>query len=244
MSIERLDKILVKLGLGSRKEAKVLVGNGRLKLNGKLVLKSDIKINTQLDILELDNKILDLEEFVYYVINKPKNCVCALKDNIHATVMSYIEDKRIGLVPVGRLDLDTTGVLLITDDGKLNHNLLSPSKHVKKVYKALIKGQLPDNVIDLFKQGIVLDDGICKEANLEIIEKSELSTVKLEIIEGRYHQVKRMFLSISCEVVELERIEFANLNIEKLNLAYGKYRKLTKEEIEALKSYKIDNKSI
>lgn len=235
MSYVRLDSFLLKLGIGTKKEVKKIISNKRVKVNKELVSDSGYKLRFEEDEIELDNKVLKVSEFEYFVINKPKNCVCALNDNLHKTVMEYINEKRQGLAIVGRLDLDTTGVLLITDDGKLNHNLLSPKRHVKKTYLAKVKGNLPKGIEKLFEAGVMLNDGITKPAKIKVLKEGEISSVEVSIVEGRYHQVKRMFLAFNCEVVDLERIEFASLKLKDLNLAYGEYRKLSEDEIKSLK---------
>ena len=238
MALERLDKCLVKLGIGSRTEVKKLINFGRVKVNENIIIKPEFKLDVEKDELKVDDIDIELKEFEYYVLNKPAGCICALEDKKHKTVMSYINDARKGLVPVGRLDIDTEGLLLITDDGKLNHRLLSPAHHVPKVYFAKVSGVLPKDSIELFEKGIELDDGITKPAKLEILDKEhELNLVKLTISEGRFHQVKRMFIALSCEVVYLRRISFASLSLDKIDLDLGEYRKLTKEEIAGLKVF-------
>lgn len=237
MSKERLDKCLVKLGIGSRTEVKKIINSSKIKVNNIIIKQADYKIDIENDEIKFLDKIIGLKEFEYYIINKPSGCVCALDDKIHKTIMSYIDDKRKGLVPVGRLDIDTEGLLLITDDGKLNHRLLSPSHHITKTYFAKIKGILPQNSIEIFKKGIELDDGITKEAELEILGKEkDLTLVKLSITEGKFHQVKRMFIALSCEVVYLKRVAFASLVLDEKDLPLGKFRRLTKEEIASLKA--------
>jgi pseudouridylate synthase len=238
MALERLDKCLVKLGVGSRSEVKTYILNGRVKVNGLVVNRPETKADSLKDVINFDGKSFALEEFVYYIINKPKDCICALKDNKHKTVMEYLDDRRKGLVPVGRLDIDTEGLLLITDDGALNHRLLSPAHHVPKVYYALIEGSLPEDAADKFLEGIELDDGPTKPAYLKIIEKnSEGAKVELTISEGRFHQVKRMFAALSCKVVYLKRTAFAGIILDENELKPGEYRKLTKEETDALKAF-------
>ncbi len=238
MAVERLDKCLVKLGLCTRSEAKKWVLAGRLRVNEELVKKAEQKLDTGKDVLYLDGAALDLSDFVYYVLHKPGGCVCALRDAVHKTVMDYIEEKRKGLVPVGRLDMDTEGILLLTDDGALNHRLLAPGKHVPKLYYAEITGRLPEDAVEQFRRGIVLSEGPCKEAKLRILKKGEnFSEIELEISEGRFHQVKRMFHALSCEVRYLKRIAFAGLILDEFDLAPGEYRRLTEEEIARLQAF-------
>lgn len=238
MALERLDKILVKLGLGSRTEAKKMILSSRVKVNFNIITKSDIKIDSKKDIISIDDKIFDIKQYEYYIINKPKDCICARKDKFHKTVMSFIDDNRKDLVPVGRLDIDTEGLLLITDDGKLNHLLLSPKRHVPKTYFAKISGNLPSTAVDIFAKGMELDDGMTKPAKLEILSNSDsLTNVNLTIVEGRFHQVKRMFLNLSCKVEYLKRISFANLTLDEAELPLGSYRRLNDNELEKLKSF-------
>lgn len=177
-------------------------------------------------------------EFVYIMLNKPKGYVSANKDNYYPPVTDLVyEYEHMDISCVGRLDVDTTGLLLITNDGNLSHNLLSPKKHVSKIYEVIVDGEILLNHIDIFKKGVIIEDGYeCLPANLEILETSSIqSKALIEIYEGKFHQVKRMFQSIGLEVLELKRLKMKNLVLDE-NLELGEYRLLTNEEILDLKN--------
>ena len=173
-----------------------------------------------------------VEEFETYVLYKPAGYVCATKDNVHKTVMELIDSDRKNIVPVGRLDLDTEGLLILTNDGALNHRLVSPASHVDKIYYAKFEGTLADDAIECTAKGIDIGEGeVSKPAKLEILSSDE---VKLTIHEGKFHQVKRMIKALGGEVTYLKRIVFGGLNLDDLNLKKGESRKLSKEEMEKL----------
>jgi 16S rRNA pseudouridine516 synthase len=169
------------------------------------------------------------------MLYKPGDCVTARRDNFHKSVMDFIEDGRKDLSPVGRLDLDTTGLLLITNDGKLAHALLSPKKHVKKLYEARVKGRVTQEDVLKFESGVDIgDDTLTKPAQLNILQAGEESLVQISITEGRYHQVKRMFLAVGKEVLTLKRLAMGELALDE-SLAPGECRRLTEEEVAILK---------
>ncbi len=241
--ILRLDKFLGNLGIGTRTEVKKQIGFGNVRVNGKAVRKPETKIDTEKDEIEYKKEILRFEEFVYYVLNKPQGVITATEDKKHETVMDIVKESRKGLAPVGRLDIDTEGLLLITNDGDLAHRLLSPKNHVEKTYYAVIKGALPDDAAERFREGIWIDENTrTLPANLKILEEdhtvmeeSDLTKTEVTVCEGKFHQIKRMFLKIGCEVVFLRRIRMGSLSLDELHLNVGEYRGLCDEELKKLK---------
>ena len=230
--MERLDKIIGRETGYSRKDIKILVKNKRIKVNDAIVLKSDIKIYED-DIIKLDNNIIEVNKYIYLVLNKPKGYISATEDESALIVLDLIDDKyrHRNLFPAGRLDKDTTGLMIITDDGAFAHNILSPKKHVEKTYNVKIDIPITEEMVNAFKSGIELIDGECKSA---ILEKTGEYTGKVTLTEGRYHQIKRMFGCFSAKVLELERIKMGNFYLPS-DLELGKYRILTKEELKLIK---------
>ena len=232
---------------GSRSQIKEAAKKGRIQVNGIVEKKTDRKIDPQTDLVSVDGVEISYVETEYYMLNKPQGVVSATEDNLHKTVLDLLEDKkRKDLFPVGRLDIDTEGLLLITNDGDLAHRLLSPKRHVDKVYDAKIAGKLPDDAKEQFEQGIVLRDGTpTLPGQLEILHKGEylpeqepsveasLSEIRLTIHEGKFHQVKRMFEALGCKVVYLKRMSMGSLQLDE-HLLPGQYRKLTEEELQKL----------
>ena len=238
MSTLRVDKLLANLSYGSRKEIKKLISQKRVRIDETLVLKPEKKFDTEKNKLYLDGIHINYEEFEYYMLNKPKGYISATEDNIHKTVMELIPSKLKGLAPVGRLDIDTEGFLLVSNDGKLAHRLISPSNNVPKEYYADIEGRLPEDVQKIFAEGMPLEkDFTTKPAKLNIISR-DANTAKISLIiyEGKFHQVKRMFEYVNCKVTYLKRTSFAGLTLDE-NLKLGSVRKLTKEELDTLKTY-------
>lgn len=229
----RLDKFLVHVGVGTRTQVKTLVKQGRISVNDNIAKKADIKIDAEKDVVTFDSKVLAYSEFVYFMLNKPKGVLSATNDKSQKTVIDLIDTHVKDIFPVGRLDKDTTGLLLITNDGKLAHELLSPKKHVNKVYIAKVSKQLFSQNIEDFKNGIVLDDGYkCLPALLEILDDN---IAQVTIQEGKFHQVKRMFESCDNFVIDLERIKMGPLKLDE-QLQLGEYRQLSNEEILSLKN--------
>lgn len=230
--IVRVDKILSELGFGSRQDIKKHVKTGKIRINENIVKKSEEKLNSEKDILYFEGEEVEVEEFETYVLYKPSGFVCATKDNIHRTVMELIDSKRKNIVPVGRLDLDTEGILILTNDGNLNHRLVSPASHVDKTYYAVFEGKLLDNAVEMTNIGLDIGDGeISKSAKLEIISENE---ILLTIHEGKFHQVKRMVKALGGEVTYLKRVSFGGLKLDDLKLEKGESRKITKAEMEIL----------
>lgn len=233
----RLDKFLADLGIGSRKEVKDYIKKGLVKVNNNVAKSSDIKINEDSDLVYFQGQKLTYEKFVYFMLNKPAGVVSATFDNKDKTVIDLIaEYKHLNLFPFGRLDKDSEGLLIISNDGQLAHELLSPKKHVNKTYYVDVEGIVTNEDIEKFKEGIILNDNErCKSSTLEIIKSDSISQCYVTISEGKYHQVKRMFESVNKKVIYLKRITFGNISLDS-NLKLGEYRKLTEEEIEMMKN--------
>lgn len=231
----RLDKYLTNQGIGSRSQVKALIKSKKVFVNNVLENKPERHIDENNDIVSLDGVDLEYNRFYYYMLNKPPGVLTAVKDNNCKTVMDIMDvTPKDGLFPVGRLDKDTEGLLLITNDGELSHNLLSPKKHINKTYYVELDGELINNDINLFANGLDIGEKhITKPAKLEIL--SEKNKAYVTITEGKYHQVKRMFHTIGLTVTFLKRISMGSLVLDK-NLKSGEYRKLTDEEISSLKS--------
>ena len=238
--MERLDKILANLGYGTRKELKKIVRNGIVEVNGIVVKDSAMQVDPEKDKIVINGEEIYYREFIYLMMNKPDGVVSATYDNRDETVVDLLEVEHqvFEPFPVGRLDKDTVGLLLLTNDGELNHRLISPKWKVDKVYFARIDKEVTEADIKAFQKGITLDDGyVCKEAKLEIQSASEEgSEVLVTIQEGKFHQVKRMFEAVGKKVVYLKRIEFGTLKLDE-ELEEGEYRELTEEEIAILKSF-------
>ncbi|MCR5785285.1 MAG: rRNA pseudouridine synthase [Eubacterium sp.] len=227
----RLDKYLSELGVSSRKDAKALVRQGKITVNGKKADKAEQKIDPEKDSVCLNGVLLEYSEFEYYLLNKPAGYVSATKDNVYPTVIDLIDSDRKNLAPVGRLDVDTEGLLLITNDGMLSHEMLSPKKHVAKTYYAQIDGIVTEEDVDRFSVGVDIgDEKPTLPSSLQILsvdETNSKSEINLTITEGRYHQVKRMFESVGKKVTYLKRISFGPLTLPK-DLALGEFVKISK----------------
>lgn len=237
---ERLDKILSNMGYGSRKDIKKIIKEGRVQVNDKIVKNNSMKIDPYKDKVTLDGIKVDYRKYIYLMLNKPKDVVSSTDDPINRTVLDLIDEEYLifNPFPAGRLDKDTEGLLLLTNDGKLAHELLSPKKGVDKTYYVEVDGFVEEDHKYQFKDGILLDDGYkTLPAKLEILESNVFSKVKLAIKEGKFHQVKRMFQAIDMEVIYLKRISMGNLKLDE-NLNPGEYRELTDEEIILLKEKK------
>ena len=234
----RLDKYLVACAVGSRTEVKNFLKAGRVTVNGKKEKSAKLQVNEDTDEICFDGQKLDYEEFVYYMMNKPQGVISATEDPKHKTVLDLLDDlaRSKEVFPVGRLDIDTHGLLLLTNDGKLAHALLSPKRHVDKTYLAQVKGIMTQEDVEKFAQGIPLKDFTCQPARLELVtidtEKNQ-SQILVTIAEGKFHQVKRMVAYCGKEVVDLQRLTMGTLTLDE-NLKRGEWRRLTKEELEGL----------
>ena len=231
----RLDKFLADTGAGTRSEVKKFIQKGKVQVNGVPAKKSEIKVSEEDEVVLDGNRISQAPEFVYYLLHKPAGYVSATEDKRDKTVMELVASDRKGLFPVGRLDKDTEGLLLITDDGALAHELLSPKKHVDKVYFAKVSGSFTDEEVKKFQEGLDIGNGErSKEADLEILTAGEdQSEVLITITEGKFHQVKRMFTAVENNVEKLVRIQMGGLVIpEKLGL--GEYMEILHKDVENL----------
>ncbi|MCM1257198.1 MAG: rRNA pseudouridine synthase [Roseburia sp.] len=230
----RLDKLLADMQVGTRSEVKKYIKSGLVTVNG-IPAKAVMDVAPGEDCVTFQGKEIEYRPYEYYMFHKPVGCVTARKDNLHKSVMDFIKDGRKDLSPVGRLDLDTTGLLFITNDGKLGHELLSPKKHVKKLYEVKVKGRVTAEDVRLFREGLDIgDDTPTKPAELTILKEGEESLVRVSLTEGRFHQVKRMFLAVGKEVLTLKRLAMGSLTLDE-SLQPGEYRKLTEEEVAKLK---------
>lgn len=234
----RLDKYLSNMGIGTRKQVKNLIDKSRVRVNDDLAKKSNIKIDINKDKVYFDDKLIIYEEFLYYMLNKPSGLVSATRDSSYKTVIDLIdEDYGKNLFPVGRLDIDTEGLLLISNDGQLAHKLLSPKNKVDKTYYAKINGLVTEEDKLAFKQGLDIGDGyITMPAMLNILAADKISEIELTIHEGKFHQVKRMFQAVGKEVIYLKRISMASLKLDP-SLGLGQYRRLTDKEVEELRQF-------
>lgn len=234
--ILRVDKYLADMGLGTRSEVKNYIKAGRIRKNDVPVKKPEEKVKIQLDQITFDGQNVTYTQYEYYMLHKPAGYVSATEDGRYPTVLDLIPQKnRKDLFPVGRLDLDTEGLLLITNDGMLAHQLLSPKKHVPKVYYARVSGEVTSKEAEQLLEGVDIGEGIITSpAKLRILEAGEISSIELTIYEGKFHQVKRMFLAVGKKVLYLKRLSMGPLTLDE-NLECGACRQLTKEELEALK---------
>ena len=234
----RLDKYLVACAIGSRTEVKNFLKAGRVTVNGKKEKSAKLQIDEGTDEICFDGQKLDYEEFVYYMMNKPQGVISATEDPKHKTVLDLLDDyaRAKEVFPVGRLDIDTHGLLLLTNDGKLAHALLSPKRHVDKTYLAQINGVMTDADVETFAQGVPLKDFTCQPAKLELVSvdtEKDQSLVRVTIAEGKFHQVKRMVAYCGKEVVDLQRLTMGTLTLDE-NLKRGEWRRLSQEELEDL----------
>lgn len=231
----RIDKYLANMNVGSRKEVHQLIKKGIVAVNDVTVKtpKQQVKESDQVTV---NGDAVAYQKYHYFLLNKPKGVLSATEDRSQPTVISLLapQDRYQGIVPVGRLDKDTTGLLLLTNDGQLNHELLAPGKHVDKVYRAEIAGVANDATVKTFASGMTLGDGTkLQPAELKILsqdEEHDRSTIEIKIREGKYHQIKRMFGAVGMKVVELERISMGDLTLP-ANLKRGEYLELKLEDI-------------
>ncbi|BCK00116.1 pseudouridine synthase [Anaerocolumna chitinilytica] len=232
----RLDKYLADMGIGTRSEVKGYIRKGRVKINGQVAKQPESKITSE-DKITFDERVISYIVTEYFMLNKPAGVVSASRDKFASTVVDLIEEgKRKDLFPVGRLDKDTEGLLIITNDGDLAHRLLSPKKHVKKLYFARVQGRVAEADINRFQEGINLEEDFTTlPAELEIISSGEESEVLVTISEGKFHQIKRMFEAVGKEVLYLKRLQMGTLALDE-SLNPGEYRKLTDEEIQLLQN--------
>lgn len=241
--LERLDKILSSTGRWSRKEVKELVRTGRVTVDGVPAQTPEQKTDREGSEIRVDGESISASQYTYLMMNKPAGLVSATEDPREPTVLSLLPGhlQKIGLFPAGRLDKDTVGLLLLTNDGALAHDLLSPKKHVNKTYLVRVEGRFDDADVTAFREGITLADGyVCLPAELELLEESE-ALVKLR--EGKYHQIKRMCAARGKPVISLKRLTFGALKLDE-SLVPGEWRELTEGEIESLRQNKQKNLNI
>ena len=237
--MKRLDKFLVEMSVASRSTVKDMAKKGRITVNGEVVKASDVKIDENMDVVSVDGHVIAFSDMEYFMLNKPAGVITATLDKKAKTVLDLIDERtRNDLFPVGRLDKDTEGLLLITNDGDLAHRLLAPKKHVDKVYYADIDGIVTDEHVRRFAEGLTLLDGTqVMPGELTVLETDmakNTSKIQLTIHEGKFHQVKRMFEAVGCSVTYLKRLSMGPLELDAA-LAPGEYRRLTDEEINMLK---------
>lgn len=230
----RLDKFLCELNIGSRSQVKELIRHGKVSVNNAVVKTADLKIDENKDVVCVQGQMLSYRKFYYYMLNKPAGVVSATQDNLSDTVIGLLrpEDRRNDLFPVGRLDKDTEGLLLLTNDGALAHRLLSPGRHVDKTYHVTIEHALTAQDIQRLEQGVDIgEDEPTLPARVEVL--SPETELLLTIHEGKFHQVKRMLFAVNNLVTALRRTAFGGLELDG-TLAPGEYRPLSEEEVEIL----------
>jgi 16S rRNA pseudouridine516 synthase len=233
MPIVRLDKLLSSQGFGSRTEIRNLIKQGRVMINEKIVHSADNKANPEKDNIFVNGKHINYQKYVYYMLNKPQGVVSASRDPKERTVLDLLPQdlRRPGLFPAGRLDKDTEGLVIITDDGVFAHEILSPKKHVDKKYFAILDNTIKLEQIELFEKGVTLSDGYeCLPAKIEIIENDGNAQVYVILREGKYHQIKRMFLSFGTTVIYLKRISMGGLFLDD-TLKKGEFKLLSDIEV-------------
>lgn len=238
----RIDKLLANMGFGSRKEVKNLLKKGVVRRNDEIIKSSNTHVEPEKDTIKVFDEIVEYKEYVYLMMHKPPGYISATEDQRESTVIDLLEPEDIVFdpFPVGRLDKDTEGLLLITNDGKLAHQLLSPKKNVGKTYYAKVEGRVTDDDVQKFKEGVTLDDGYeTKPAQLTILNRGEISEIEVIITEGKFHQVKRMFEAVGKKVIYLKRLAMGELELDP-ELEIGQYRELSDEEYNYLIS--ITNK--
>lgn len=232
----RLDRLLANMGCGSRAEVKKLIKTGRVTVNGMVCRDPGLQIEVTADQVLLDNERVSYQKYIYLMLNKPAGVISATEDLRERTVLDLVDSKyrNKGLFPVGRLDKDTEGLLLLTNHGELGHKLLSPKKHVIKRYFVRIAGEVTVADQEAFRAGIILEDGYrTLPGELEILTAAEVSEVSVAIREGKFHQIKRMFLALGKPVLYLKRYAMGSLMLDE-RLPLGAYRELEKTEIETL----------
>ncbi|WP_298785347.1 pseudouridine synthase [uncultured Marinococcus sp.] len=232
----RTDKLLAELGYGTRKEVKKMLKKGGVFVDGEPVNNGAVQVDPEEQRISVFGEDIHYTEFVYFLMHKPSGVISATEDSVHDTVLDILEqeDAIREPFPVGRLDIDTEGLLLLTNDGKLNHFLTSPKHGVVKIYRAVLEHPIEEKNIEHFKKGVKLDDGyVCKPAVLRRVPDTHRE-VYVEVTEGKFHQVKRMFEAVGNEVVYLKREAFGQLSLDE-DLLPGEYRELNEDEIQLLR---------
>lgn len=238
----RLDRYLSNSGVGSRKQVRAIIKNGVVSVDNRIIKDSGSLVNPFKSQVMIEGEPIVYKEFYYLMLNKPAGVISSTRDTLHETVIDLLPAQyhHVDLFPVGRLDKDTEGLLLLTNDGQLAHSLLSPRKRIPKTYYATIKGKVTNKDVEIFEKGIELEeDFITLPAKLSIIESGDVSEIHVTIYEGKFHQVKRMFKAVDKEVIYLKRINMGNLALDE-DLAPGEIRELSTNELASLKSSNAD----
>ena len=231
---ERLQKVIAAAGIASRRKAEELIVSGRVKVNGETVKVLGTKVSGK-DTVEVDGRLLEKEEKVFWLMNKPLHTLCTLKDDRGRQTVLDLMDVKERVYPVGRLDYDTTGVLILTNDGAFANRMMHPRNHLPKTYEAAADGLITDDQVQQLREGIALEDGMTLPAEIKVILRNpdkNKSVLQLTICEGRNREVRRMLEYFGLRVTRLERIRYGNLSAGKLRR--GEYRRLKKYEIDAL----------
>lgn len=234
----RIDKLLANSGYGSRKDVKKILKSGAVLCNEVKITDGKAHVDPEKDQITVHGELVQYREFIYLMMNKPQGYISATEDDRLKTVLDLLEPEDAFMMPfpVGRLDRDTEGLLVLTNDGQLAHDVLAPKKHVPKAYYAIIDGAVDEVDIERFKQGVTLDDGyVTKPGELTILKSGPQSEIELIITEGKFHQVKRMFEAVGKKVVYLKRISMGALKLDE-SLELGEYRELTEEELALLQT--------
>ncbi|WPC08025.1 pseudouridine synthase [Globicatella sp. PHS-GS-PNBC-21-1553] len=240
----RLDKLLAHTGYGTRKEVKQIITNGWVDINGQTVKKVGFQVDIENDVVTVDGQVVQYQKYHYYIMNKPEGIISATEDHYHETVIDWLgpDYAHLDLFPVGRLDIDTTGLLLLTNNGQLAHQLLSPKREVPKRYFAVVNGIVEEKDIDKFAKGLDLGDFVTQPSQLMILNVDEAknqSRIEVVIHEGKFHQVKRMCEKINCEVIQLQRLSMGPLILPD-DLPIGEFRPLNEDEWTLLEDFGIE----
>lgn len=240
----RLDKLLAHTGYGTRKEVKQIITNGWVDINGQTVKKVGFQVDIENDVVTVDGQVVQYQKYHYYIMNKPEGIISATEDHYHETVIDWLgpDYAHLDLFPVGRLDIDTTGLLLLTNNGQLAHQLLSPKREVPKRYFAVVNGIVEEKDIDKFAKGLDLGDFVTQPSQLTILNVDEAknqSRIEVVIHEGKFHQVKRMCEKINCEVIQLQRLSMGPLILPD-DLPIGEFRTLNENEWTLLEDFGIE----
>lgn len=231
--MERIDKIISNMTEYSRNDVKKLISKRLVLVNGNTILSSSFKVDPLSDVIEVNGNIIKYEKYVYLLLNKPKGYVSATVDNMYPTVIDLVPSKyqHRRLFPVGRLDKDTTGLIIITDDGEFAHEILSPSKHISKKYYVVLSGSLYSSMVNEFKEGLIVGNTRFNSSILEIIDSNSCFVT---LTEGKYHEIKRMFSKYKLDVIELKRVSMGNLLLPS-DLLEGECRAATEHELDLIK---------
>lgn len=233
MPLIRLDKFFSSQEIISRKDIKGYIKKGNIKVNNEKVQSQSMQINTDTDVITLYDDVIPYKPFIYIMLNKPIGVVSATNDRINQTVLDLVPDElyRSDLFPAGRLDKDSTGFVLITNDGDFSHKILSPKNHIPKTYIVRVDGKMTKEAVHLMDNGITLASGeVCKPAKVEILEDTDNALIKVIIVEGKYHQIKRMLGVVDLGVLSLQRLKIGELELDE-NLQEGECREILHKEL-------------